>query len=170
MKNRNYKPTKISDSLKSLNKEWINKFGKIDYIIFSKWSEIVGTFFAQYSQADKITALPNPSKDGETDYTEKILHVSVAPAAAIEFQHFQNKILEKINSFFGYKAIHYIKIHQKFSSKNIHKKQIQNKHFEKNLLNKKRNKINDTSQKINDKELENSLFNLGLSIEQNDKK
>ena len=101
---------------------------------------------------------------------EKTLHVLIAPAAAVEFQHFQNKILEKINSFFGYKAIHYIKIHQKFSSKNIHKKQIQNKHFEKNLLNKKRNKINDTSQKINDKELENSLFNLGLSIEQNDKK
>ena len=36
----------------------------------------------------------------------------------VEFQHFQNKILEKINSFFGYKAIHHIKIHQNFALKN----------------------------------------------------
>ena len=32
------------------------------------------------------------------------LHVNVSPAAAIEFQHFQDKIIEKINSYFGYKA------------------------------------------------------------------
>ena len=34
------------------------------------------------------------------------------PAAAVEFQHFQDKIIEKINSYFGYKAIKGIKIHQ----------------------------------------------------------
>ena len=39
------------------------------------------------------------------------------PAAAVEFQHFQNKIIEKINSFFGYEAIHGIKIHQKLIKK-----------------------------------------------------
>ena len=47
----------------------------------------------------------------ESSEWENTLHVNVTPAAAVEFQHFQNKIIEKINSFFGYKAIHKIKIH-----------------------------------------------------------
>ena len=42
------------------------------------------------------------------------LHVNVTPAAALEFQHFQDKIIEKINSYFGYKAIKGIKIHQQY--------------------------------------------------------
>ena len=35
----------------------------------------------------------------------------------LEFQHFQDKIIEKINSYFGYKAIKGIKIHQQFIKK-----------------------------------------------------
>ena len=166
-KKRNYKPTKLADSLEDLNKIFINKFGKVRFIIFSKWPEIVGSFFVKHSQPGKITTIPNFSNN-QNEYQEKILHVNVTPAAAIEFQHFQNKILEKINSFLGYKAIHRIIIHQKFISnpsytneKNIIKSDKK--------LDKKKTQINDTTQKINDKELKQSLLNLGLSIEENEK-
>mgnify|MGYP001040464155 CR=1 FL=1 len=117
MEKRNYRPVRLADSLQGINKSLVNKFGKIDYVIHSKWAEIVGTFFVQHSQPEKITTIPIPSADVEIEHQEKILHVNVAPAASIEFQHFQNKILEKINFFFGYQAIHGIRIHQNFSSK-----------------------------------------------------
>tara|TARA_Y100000590_G_scaffold466894_1_gene643793 strand:- start:3933 stop:4427 length:495 start_codon:yes stop_codon:yes gene_type:complete len=159
---RNYKPTRLADSIGSLNKKFVNKFGEVNFIIFSKWPKIVGSFFELHSEPVKITTIPN--FDVNNEYSEKILHVNVAPAAALEFQHFQNKVIEKINSFLGYKAIHHIKIHQKF-------KYIKKNNTEKieNKLDKKKIEIKDTTQKINDKELKQSLLNLRLSIEGNDK-
>ena len=162
-KKRNYRPIKLADSLEDLNKIFMNRFGKASFVIFSKWPDIVGSFFVKYSQPDKITTIPSFS-DNQNGYQEKILHVNVASAVAVEFQHFQNKILEKINSFLGYKAIHRIKIHQKFTSEIT-------SNNEKNIIksDKKKIEIKDTTQKINDKELKQSLLNLGLSIEENEK-
>ena len=168
MKNRYNKPIKLADSLRGINKNTVNKFGNIYYTIYSQWAEIVGVFFIQHSHPEKITiSSQNYNKEG-LESQEKTLHVHVAPAAAIEFQHFQNKILEKINSFFGYKAIHRIKIHQNFASKNSQnfKEKIDIK--DDSLFNQKNNEIKDTIQKINDKELGESLLNLGLSVVKNE--
>ena len=168
MEQRKNKPVKLADSLQGINRHLKNKFGNIDYVIYSKWAEIVGIFFFQHSQPEKITAILDPSNDGKIEHQERILHVSVAPAAAVEFQHFQNKILEKINSFFGYQAIHGIRIHQNFSSKDTSTSTKIIRNFDNNLLNQKKIEIKDTTQKINDKELEQSLLNLGLSITSNE--
>lgn len=168
MVKRYNKPVKLTDSLQNINKNLVYKFGNISYIIYSKWAEIVGSFFVQHSQPDKITILKTSSEDYDIEFQKKTLHVSVAPAAALEFQHFQNKILEKINSFFGYKAIHYIKIHQNFISKKTRTSSKIISKLDNNLLNNKKNEIKDTTQKINDKELEKSLLNLGLSIVKNE--
>ena len=168
MENRIFRPIKLSDSLKGVNKSLENKFGKTHYIINSKWAEIVGTFFFQYSKPEKITSIRKPDMSGGNKDIEYTLHVNLAPAAAVEFQHFQNKIIEKINTFFGYKAIHRIKIHQLFSFKYTYNSKEKNKKNNKNLLNQKKIQIKDTTQKINDKELEQSLLNLGLSIAENE--
>ena len=168
MEKRNYRPIKLADSLQGINKNLVNKFGKIDYIIYSKWSEIVGSFFVKHTQAEKITVIPKFSEDGKKQHQEKTLYVNVAPVVAVEFQHFQNKILEKINYFFGYQAIHHIKIHQNFTPEHsqISTKTISK--FDTSLFNQKKIEINDTTLKINDKELKKSLMNLGLSIAQNE--
>ncbi len=167
-KNRNFKPLKISESLKSINQNILYKFGKLDYTIHAKWPEIVGIFFNKHSQPNKITSIPMSSdKNGELIY-EKYLHVDVTPAAAIEFQHFQNKIIEKINSFFGYKAIHGIKIHQKILKFNKFpsKKTLPNT----DQIKQKKIKIKNKTLKINDKKLEESLLNLELSISNEENK
>ena len=166
---RNYKPLKIADSLRGINQKLLYKFGKIDYIIHAKWAEIVGVYFVQHSQPEKTTTSWNPSLLKENiNNKQKILHVNVAPAAAIEFQHFQNKIIEKINSFFGYNAIHGIKIHQKLIKNNNFspKKNLQkNSNIEQNKI-----EIKNTIEVINDKELEDSILNLGLSISKEENK
>ena len=109
---RNFIPLSIADSLRAVNRKFLYKFGKLDYTIHAKWSDIVGNFFVNHSEPQKITSVANSTNDeGETIY-DRYLHVNVSPAAALEFQHFQDKIIEKINSYFGYKAIVGIKIHQ----------------------------------------------------------
>ncbi len=160
--NRKYKPERIGNSLKNLNKRFLYKFGKIDYIIHSKWNEIVGSFFVNYSKPIKITSIiSGKSLTGEAIY-DKFLHVNVAPAAAIEFQHFQNKIIEKINSYFGYNAIKGIKIHQKLVQ--IENKTLKSKQINFTNIKQKKQEIKNTTPKISDKDLEESILNLGVSI------
>ena len=165
-KNRNFKAVKIGDSLRRVNQKYLYKFGKLDYTIHAKWAEIVGSFFVQHSEPQKISSIPQSTNEvGEIIY-EKYLHVNVTPSAAVEFQHFQNKISEKINSYFGYKAIKGIKIHQKFvKGENI----SNNNNINLATKEKKIQEIKNITPKINDKDLEQSIVNLGLSITNQDK-
>ena len=166
--NRKFKPMKISDSLRGINQKFLYKFGKLDYIIHAKWAEIVGSFFIQHSEPQKISSIPQSTNEkGETIY-EKYLHVNVTPSAAVEFQHFHNKIVEKINSYFGYKAIKGIKIHQQL----IKRENIVTKKSNVNFINikQKTREIKNTISKINDKDLEQSIVNLGLSITNEEEK
>ena len=166
--NRKFKPMKISDSLQGVNRKFLYKFGKLDYIIHAKWAEIVGSFFVQHSEPRKINSIPQSTNEkGETIY-EKYLHINVTPSAAVEFQHFHNKIVEKINSYFGYKAIKGIKIHQQL----IKRENIETKKSNVNFINikQKTREIKNAISKINDKDLEQSIVNLGLSITNEEEK
>ena len=164
-KNRYYKPMKIGESLQGINQKFLYKFGELDYTIHAKWAEIVGSFFIQHSEPQKISSLSKSKDDLGNVVYEKFLHVNVTPSAAIEFQHFQNKIIEKINSFFGYKAIKGIIIHQKIIKTSI----IINKKKNEDIadINQKIQEIKKSTVKISDKNLEQSIVNLGLSITNN---
>lgn len=160
--NRKFSPITISDSLKGVNRKFLYKFGKLDFTIHSKWRDIVGSFFINHSEPIKINSiLVSTDPEGEKIY-EHYLHVNVSPAAAIEFQHFQDKIIEKINSYFGYKAIKGIKIYQHFVKiENSYKKE-----GNVNLIDREldKNEILKYTPKLSNKKLEESIVNLGLSI------
>ena len=99
---RTFKPVPISDKLKDINKKLLYKFGQLDYVIYAKWGDIVGEFFIQHSEPIKINSILSTTNELEERIYDKFLHVNVSPPIALEFQHFQNKIIEKINSYFGY--------------------------------------------------------------------
>ena len=159
---RKFVPISIAESLKSVNRKFLYKFGKLDYTIHAKWSDIVGSFFVNYSEPLKISSiLSSVDEDGSNIY-DRYLHVNVSPAAAIEFQHFQDKIIEKINSYFGYKAIKGIKIHQQFiKNDNLNKKDKNVNLIEREIDKKEVLKL---TPKLSNKKLEESIVNLGLSI------
>ena len=157
---RAFVPKTIGDSLKKINRDISNKYGKIEYLIIAKWPKIVGQFFANHSEPNKISRIP----DGENDTGDVIysnyLHINVSPAAAVEFQHFKDKIIDKINSYFGYKVISNIRLKQNFiPKKNYTKKQnsIKNISLGKSDI-----------KNINNKELEKSLEKLIQSINKKD--
>ena len=124
---RTFVPKSIGESLQKINQKFSNKFGKIDFVIHVKWNQIVGPFFANHSEPMKISSIKDFIEDKNEYILSNYLHVSVSSAAAVDFQHFKDKITEKINSYFGYKAIKGIKIHQNF---------IPN--FDENTINKKK--------------------------------
>ena len=159
---RKFVPTSIADSLKSINRKFLYKFGKLDYTIHAKWSDIVGNFFINHTEPLKITSILASIDESGNNIYDRYLHVNVSPAAAIEFQHFQDKIIEKINSYFGYKAIKGIKIHQQFIKNDKSNKKVKNV----NLIKKENDKkeVLKLTPQLSNKKLEESIVNLGLSI------
>ncbi len=119
-------------------------------------------FFANHSEPNKISRIQEKTDDmGNSTYIYH-LYVNVSPAAAIEFQHYKDKIKEKINSYFGYKAITELKLQQNFVNSNsesinhyVDKKKI-SEIDQKNI----KNEVNH----LKDKDLQKSIVKLGLSI------
>ena len=54
---RTFVPKKIGETLSKVNKNYSSKFGKIEFLILTKWSQIVGSFFADHSEPDKISRI-----------------------------------------------------------------------------------------------------------------
>tara|TARA_Y100001970_G_C14111961_1_gene791381 strand:- start:433 stop:954 length:522 start_codon:yes stop_codon:yes gene_type:complete len=160
--NRAFIPNKIGETLSKVNKKYSSKFDKREFLIISKWPQIVGTFFSDHSEPDKITSIKDDFNELDEPTYKNFLHVKVSPAAAVEFQHYKDTIIEKINAFFGYKAIVDLRLQQNFIPKktnlNIKKtNEIKISEKEKELI-KKEIGI------IHDEELQKSIVNLGVSI------
>ena len=157
---RNFIPQQIGNTIKKINRKFSSKYGKIEFLIHSKWPEIAGSYFVEYSEPGNISRLVDYQNDlGETIYKNH-LNVSVSPAAALEFQHFKDKILEKINSYFGYKAIIDLRIQQNY----IPKANKSNKMYSRDLKNTEKLEISGEVGKLNDKNLQKSLIDLGENI------
>jgi len=164
--NRTFVPKKIGETLSKVNKKYYSKFGKNEFLIISKWPQIVGTFFADHSEPDKISRVTEEFNDLNEPIFKNFLHVKVSPAAAIEFQHYKDTIIEKINSFFGYKAIADLRLQQNF----IPKAKVNNKLNEGKISVKEKEKIKNEIAIIHDEELQKSIVNLGASIKREDNK
>ena len=162
---RTFIPKKIGETLKKVNKSYSAKFGKIEFLIISKWPQIVGKFFAEHSEPDKISRITKDFNELDEPIYKNLLHVKVSPAAAIEFQHYKDTIVEKINSYFGYKAISDLRLQQNFvPKKNIKLEKSKDRKVSSEEFNNIRNNID----KIQDKDLEKSIVNLGVSIKRED--
>ena len=163
---RTFVPKKIGDTLGKLNRVFSNKYGKIEFLILSKWPQIVGSFFAEDSEPDKISRLTEDFDELDQPIFKSFLHVRVSPAAAVEFQHYKDTIIEKINSFFGYKAIADLRLRQNFIPKKKNEQPLKSERFE--ATDNEKELLKKEMQNIKDKELEKSIVNLGLSINRED--
>ena len=169
-KNNNYKrtyiPQEIGDALKKINRNFSSKFGKIEFIIHSKWPEIAGSYFVEYSEPKNITRIESHENEFGEKAFKNLLNVNVSPAAAIEFQHFKDKILEKINSYFGYKAIIDLRIQQNYITKyNMNRPKLSDK-----VLNEEDiTAISNDVQNISNKDLKKTLIDLGKNITKDSK-
>ena len=66
--------------------------------ILNQWGSIVGPNLAEVSSPEKLGYTRQSNR-------EATLRIRVAPGWAPEFQHFEPLIIERVNSFFGYKAV-----------------------------------------------------------------
>ena len=164
---RTFIPQTFGDMLRKVNRNFSSNFSKMEFIIISKWPEIVGAYFLNYSEPGSISKLPKYENEFGEQVYENLLNVNVAPAAALEFQHFKDKIIEKINSYFGYKAIFDLRIQQKHIVKSHESEDTSMNNKE--LTTEENNLISNKVEGLNNIGLKKSLINLGKNITKENK-
>lgn len=88
----------IGTSLTHLAAPALRKRGFAQAKLITDWPAIVGEAMARDTVPQKLV-FPRGSK------TDAILHLRVASGYALELQHSAPQIIERINGFFGYRAI-----------------------------------------------------------------
>lgn len=86
--------------------------------LLSEWPAIVGAELAQFTMPDRVV-WPRRREDGEEASPQRghrgegaVLVLRVEGPRAIEVQHRSGQILERVNSYFGYRAVAEMRILQ----------------------------------------------------------
>lgn len=103
---KTYDLTALSRMIAPLTKNLFGQKGFVEIDILSNWDKIAGKELADYSFPLKIDFKRGLKNNG-------VLHLQVPSGAfALEIQHRERFILEKVNAYFGYNAVSSVKIIQ----------------------------------------------------------
>ncbi len=95
----------IADLMPAIGRTAFRRFGFVQSSVVTRWPEIVGERHARHCMPESIRFPPGEKADG-------ILQLVVTPAHATIIQHVTPEIMERVNRFFGYRAVARVKIRQ----------------------------------------------------------
>ena len=95
----------IAELMPEIGRTAFRKFGFVQSSVVTRWPEIVGAAHARVCSPEAIRFPPGEKSDG-------ILELVVVPAHAPLIQHVIPEIIERVNRFFGYKAVARVKLRQ----------------------------------------------------------
>ena len=97
-KRRRSGPLPLAALLPRLTRKALGKFG-FSYIgLITDWATIVGPDIARLSAPEKLSFPRNKRDSG-------VLRLKAEGGAALEIQHLEPQILDRINTYFGYRAV-----------------------------------------------------------------
>ena len=95
----------IAELTPQVGRTAFRRFGFVQSSVVTRWPEIVGEHHAKVCVPEAIRFAPGEKADG-------ILQLVVLPAHAPLIQHVIPEIMERVNRFFGYKAVARVKLRQ----------------------------------------------------------
>jgi hypothetical protein len=95
----------IAELVPQIGRTAFRRFGFVQSSVVTRWPEIVGETHARVCAPESIRFPPGEKSDG-------ILQLVVIPAHAPLIQHVIPEIIERVNRFFGYKAVVRVKLRQ----------------------------------------------------------
>ncbi len=156
--------TKVSEGITSMVQKLLGSHGLTEIDILKNWEKIVGSDLAKMSVPQRIDFKKNERSDGT------LFLVTSSGAFALEIGHRTNMIIEKINTYFGYKAVSKIKIIQagdEFMKESMNFADIEKKKL---VTKEEENYIEQISRGIKDTALKERLESLALRMIDNEKK
>lgn len=98
-------PRTVAELMPEIGRTAFRKFGFVQSSVVTRWPEIVGAAHARVCAPEAIRFPPGEKSDG-------ILDLVVVAAHAPMIQHVIPEIIERVNRFFGYKAVARVKLRQ----------------------------------------------------------
>ncbi len=95
----------ISELMPQVGRAAFRQFGFVQSSVVSRWPEIVGPAHAKICAPESIRFPQGEKSDG-------ILQLVVVPAHAPFIQQVTEEIMERVNRFFGYRAVARVKLRQ----------------------------------------------------------
>lgn len=95
----------VSELVPQIGRAAFRRFGFVQSSVVTRWPEIVGETHAKVCTPESIRFPPGEKSDG-------IMQLVVLPAHAPLIQHVIPEIIERVNRFFGYKAVVRVKMRQ----------------------------------------------------------
>ena len=91
-------PRRFGDLARPLLSPALRKQGFAQNEIVTRWREVVGALLASRSMPERLRFPQGERIDGT-------LFIRVESSFALEFQHLTPQILERVNTFYGYRAV-----------------------------------------------------------------
>jgi hypothetical protein len=149
-----FKPRSISATVENITRPIFGKRGFGQGTMIANWENIVGSVLADHTFPEQISFPRNQRNNGT-------LHLRInSPALALELQHIENQLLDRVNTHFGYRAVTDIRINQGNFPKTNKKAQPEKREM---TPNEKKN-LNTDLNIINDPDLKKALQALGTEI------
>ena len=100
-----------------LTQKAMQKYGFSTAALLTDWSAIVGQDLARYTSPQRLKwpRMSGTGGDGEAEQVGRpgaTLHLNVDAARALDVQYKGRQIVERINSYFGYRAVADLRIQQ----------------------------------------------------------
>ena len=147
-------PRALAKTIGRITKPIFSRRGFADGAVIAEWPAIAGDLLAQHTVPEKIDYPRNVKTDG-------ILRLRVDSGSfALEIQHFEPQLIERINTYFGYKAVGSVKTIQG----PLPKKQKTSEPESKTLNAAQENTLNQELSDVYNEEIREALENLGRSI------
>ena len=98
-------PRALGTLLPVVAKTAFKRGGQALAVLATDWDAIVGAELGRQTLPVKLAFAPGARTGGT-------LHIAASGALALELQHLEPQVLERINGHFGYKAVERLKLHQ----------------------------------------------------------
>ncbi|MHA1539628.1 MAG: DUF721 domain-containing protein [Alphaproteobacteria bacterium] len=95
----------LSETASPVTRKIMERKGFFNTALLTNWEEIVGKVLAQNTRPTRVIFPPKSQKNGT-------LHLVVTTGYALEVQHLEPQIIEKLNMYYGFKAIDRLAIKQ----------------------------------------------------------
>ena len=147
-------PRALSKAIGSITRPIFAKRGFADGAILSEWPEIAGSLLAAHTAPEKIHYPRNVKTNG-------ILRLRVDSGSfALEVQHLEPQLIERINRYFGYKAVGSIRTIQG----PLPEKEAPAISPHKSLSDEQECDLNEELSDVHDEDLRHALEKLGRAI------
>lgn len=120
--------------------------------LIAAWPELVGARLADRTRPVKL-AWPNRGRGEDEPFRPATLIVAAAPSAALHLQHQTGELIGRLDAFFGFHAVHVIKIVQN----DVRKAPVERRPRQRKLLPDEERRVEEMVANVEDPQLREAL-------------